>query len=111
MITSTAQSLYNIYNNGGGLSNGILHDLFGINNFSNIDDEDKLQEYIDIIDGLYNGLWKMNTPVIEIEQAFKKNKLDNLINSKYKNSTNKNYIRYIKNNIKIGNTFYNLKAL
>ena len=105
-MTSTVQSLYNVYNIGGSLSNGILHDLFGINNLSQNMQDIEYQEYIDVIDGLYNGMWKINIPVKEIEKAFRQNKLDDLIYRIYNNTDNKYYRKYIKSNFTIVNTFY-----
>ena len=107
---STAKSLYNIYNNGGYISNGILHDLFGINNWPDDvrNNKNKLLDTITMYDGLYKGLWLMEVSVTEIENAQKKNELDKLIITKYTCSSSIYFNEYCTTDCKIGKTFYKL---
>jgi hypothetical protein len=108
---TTSASLYNIFNNGGYITNGILHDLFGITNWPQEvrNNENKLKETITMYQGIYKGLWLMEVSINEIENAQKKNELDKLIITKYKGRSSIYFDEYCKTNCKIGKTFYNYK--
>jgi len=101
----SAQSLYNIYANGGQFTPAILVDLFGLLNWPQECREDSLfQKRVQLFDGLYKGLYMMDVPVREIEAARKENRLDALIHQKYKGRSSGYYEEFCREKIMIGRT-------
>ena len=104
----TIQRLYNMYagEDTGTLTPAILMDLFGMMNWP--DEIRKNREEFDkrtqLMDGLFKGLYLMDVSVNEIEQSRKKNKLDRLIHSKYKQRSSGYYKQFCDQNITIGPT-------
>ena len=76
----------------------VLHDYFGIEN----------DNYYGIIYGIYKGLimYKGVSKQL-IENCFFTNRLDELIHKKYTYHKSGYYENFCKNNIKIGNTYFN----
>ena len=107
-MSTTSSGLYNIYKNGGSLSPGVLHDLFGIYNLPKLilDNNEEFSERISIIDGLYKGLYNMGVKDEIIHKAFLNNGLDKLIHDSYLNKETGYYRIFCDSNINIGKTCY-----
>ena len=107
-MSTTASGLYNIYKNGGSHSPGVLHDLFGVYNWTKITlgNKQEVSDRITIIDGLYKGLYNMNISHEIIHKAFLNNGLDKLIHDSYLNKESGYYKMFCDNNLTIGKTCY-----
>ena len=101
---TSAKALYDYLDEKGDLHPSIIIDLCGYGNW-NIDMKKNRDDTLTMFLGLYEGLYIMGVSYKEIYRCFIKNKLDELIHTKY--SINKNYYYRIfcEKQIKIGNTF------
>jgi hypothetical protein len=108
-MPKTVDTLYNLFHTKDGiLSAGVLVDYFGVDNINDGSNKNhKLSEKrINTLMGIYKGLFIMGVSTQEIEQHFKSNSLDALIDEKYSQNISKYYQEYKQNNIKIGPTYY-----
>ena len=94
----TVDALYEMYARGGTFSSAMLVDLFGFLNAP--EDEERIQ----ILDGIYQGLYRMNVPSKVIEQHRRANTLDQLIHQSYRTRSSGYYERFCKKGIVIGPT-------
>lgn len=95
---NTANELYKCIENDFLPNNDVIADYFGIESL-------KSSHTLNIIYGIYKGLYLMEVPISEISRCFKSNRLDELIHTKYRNIQSKYYEDFYKNNITIGNTY------
>jgi hypothetical protein len=80
----------------------VLIDYWG----KNIDDD----EITSIIYGVYKGLYRKGITADLFHKCFLANKLDELIHKKYKHNSSGYYREFVKKNIIIGKTYYDLRA-
>lgn len=106
----TVQSLYIVYEKGTMLSSAILVDLFGLLNWpDNIRTNPvKFEKQVQLLSGLYKGLYLSGVPYQEIEFARKHNKLDEFIHKKHIGMSSKYYDEFCEDKIIIGKTVYKL---
>lgn len=102
MTTSTA--LYSYFEGNGGLHPSIISDLFGYLNWSKQMRENR-DDTLEMFLGLFKGLYLMDVTYKEIHRCYLKNKLDELINTKYSINKSDYYREFCEKQIKIGNTF------
>jgi hypothetical protein len=102
----TALALYNMYENGGKLSQAMLVDLFGVMNWPHDirNNEEAFHQRLILFDGLFKGLYLMKVPVREIESHRRANTLDELIHAKYKGRQSGYYKQFCEQGIVIGRT-------
>lgn len=81
----------------------VLHDYFGRHNI-------KDDNIISIIFGVYKGLYMKGITYNLLYKCFIRNKLDDLIHKKYKYRKSGYYNDFVKRNIVIGQTYFDLKA-
>lgn len=93
---------------------GVHHDYIGIHNNDDIqeneDEENKTISNYNIILGLYRGLQHKGISKDLIHNCFQTNRLDKLMHNKYTFNTSGYYEMFKEKNIKIGNTFYDLRS-
>lgn len=103
-MQTTSNTLFDNFEGKSDLHPAIIHDLFGMENFIG-KNEQEFSKQISLFLGLYKGLYFMNVSHQEIHRCFTKNKLDELIHTKYLLHPNKYYKVFCENKMKIGNTF------
>jgi len=72
----------------------VIADYFGLKN----------RDYVNIIAGIYVGLFKMGIPKYIVENCAKTNRLDELIHKIYEKNITIYYKLFVEKNIKIGET-------
>lgn len=99
--------LYSIYYKGGSLTPSVLNDLFGFMNLpeSIASDEGEFTKRVQLMDGLYKGLYLMDIPAREIEKNRRENTLDNLIHEKYAKHSSGYYTKFCEQGVPIGKTY------
>ena len=101
---TSAKALYDYFENKGGLHPSIVSDLCGYCNWS-IDMNKNRDNTLTMFLGLYKGLYYMDVSYKEIYRCFLKNRLDELIHTKYSINKSGYYKEFCEKQIKIGNTF------
>lgn len=113
-MTPTPIALYRYFEEDGqgGYAYEAFHcDLFGILNWiSDCKNKDEMEENINMFYGLYKGLYLMGVSAKEIYRCYLKNRLDDLIHIKYSIYKSGYYKEFCEKELKIGNTFLNLKS-
>jgi hypothetical protein len=123
-MSTSPQLLYNYFEGNGKMYPAIINDLFGYANWTSFMKSNR-DDVLTLFLGLYKGLYLMGITPNEIYRCFLQNKLDDLIHIKYsvtssgyynvfcgksvKNSTDFEN-QMVGNPIKIGNTFFDLRA-
>lgn len=107
---NSATYLYSTYSKGGSLTPGVLNDLFGFMNLPEeiLSNESEFTKRVQIMDGLYKGLYLMDVPAREIERNRRENTLDTLIHSKYAKHSSGYYEKFCEQGIPIGQTHLKL---
>jgi outer membrane protein assembly factor BamD (BamD/ComL family) len=102
----TAKSLHTMYSEGGELTPTILTDFFGIMNLpeSVLNNKNEFMKRVQLLDGLYKGLYLMDVSIRELEKNRQENTLDKMIHDNYKNKSSGYYKKFCEQNIPIGNT-------
>tara|TARA_Y100000389_G_scaffold66148_1_gene62264 strand:- start:437 stop:1291 length:855 start_codon:yes stop_codon:yes gene_type:complete len=80
-------------------------DLFGALNWAHSCEKDEFDDRIQTCYGVYKGLYLMGVSAKEIYRCYLKNKLDELIHTKYSFNQSGYYREFCEKNIVIGNTF------
>mgnify|MGYP006190555155 CR=1 FL=1 len=101
---TSSNALYSYCEGNGGLHPSIICDLFGYLNWSKQMRENR-DDTMEMFLGLFKGLYLMNVPYDEIHRCFLKNRLDELINTKYSINSSDYYREFCEKQIIIGNTF------
>jgi hypothetical protein len=105
-MNTTAKSLYDYFEGSqNGLTRGVVHDLFGLLNWSDAMKYDN-EKTLGLFLGLYKGLYLFDVPHQEIHRCFQCNKLDDLVHTKYSLHGNRYYTEFCDLSIVIGRTFY-----
>lgn len=100
----SAKALYDYFEGKGSLHPGIIGDLFGYLNWSKHMKENK-EDTISLFLGIFKGLYYMDVSYKEIYRCFLKNRLDDLIHTKYSINKSGYYKEFCEKRIKIGDTF------
>lgn len=102
-MTST-KALYDYFEQKGQLCPSIIFDLFGYRNWT-IHMRENESDTLTMFLGLFKGLYLMDVSHKEIYRCFIKNKLDELIHTKFCINKSGYYTKFCEKQIKIGNTF------
>jgi hypothetical protein len=105
-MSSSAHSLYKVYQRNDKLTPKIVQELFGSDNWSEDvrDDAAKFRNTVIMFNKVYRNMWEHGIPVTQIENCQITNTLDWLIDNVKDNLTPEIYQLYADSGIKIGNT-------
>jgi hypothetical protein len=101
---TSPKALYDYFEHNGELHPSIIIDLFGYSNWSILMKENR-DDTLTMFLGLYKGLYNFDVSHKEIYRCFLKNKLDDLIHTKYSINKSSYYREFCEKKIIIGNTF------